>query len=62
MCATSYVFHSNLFHWAGRRTALTIANKAAVKLIREHASAAELFASAVNSGVRTFKVNGVEKY
>ena len=61
MCATSYAFHSNLFHWAGRRKALAIANNVDVKLIQERARVAELFASAVNSGMRTFKVHGMEK-
>ena len=31
-----------------------------MKLIQEHAQWAELFASAVNSGIRTCKVNGRE--
>ena len=40
---------------------LMIADDAAKKLIQERARVAELFASAVNSGMRTLKMDGMEK-
>ena len=40
---------------------LMIADEAAKKLIQERARVAELFASAVNSGMRTLKMDGMEK-
>ena len=53
MDVRSYVFHSRLFQSVNRRNALTIAGNAAVKLIQERANVAELFASAINYGMRT---------
>ena len=38
-----------------------VADDAAKKLIRERARVAELSASAVNSGMRTLKMDGMEK-
>ena len=38
-----------------------IADEPAKKLILERARVAELFASAVNSGMRTLKMDGMEK-
>ena len=38
-----------------------IADDAAKKLIQERARVAELFSSAVNSGMRTLKMDGMEK-
>ena len=38
-----------------------IADDAAKRLIQECARVAELFASAVNNGVRTLKMDGLEK-
>lgn len=38
-----------------------IADDAAKKLIQERARVAELFASAVSSGMRTLKMDGMEK-
>jgi type II secretory ATPase GspE/PulE/Tfp pilus assembly ATPase PilB-like protein len=40
---------------------LMVADDAAKKLIQERARVAELFASAVNSGMRTLKMDGMEK-
>jgi type II secretory ATPase GspE/PulE/Tfp pilus assembly ATPase PilB-like protein len=40
---------------------LMIADEAAKKLIQERARVAELFAAAVNSGMRTLKMDGMEK-
>ncbi|MCZ8227649.1 MAG: secretion system protein E, partial [Burkholderiaceae bacterium] len=40
---------------------LMIADDAAKKLIQERARVAELFASAVSSGMRTLKMDGMEK-
>ena len=40
---------------------LIIADDSAKRLIQERARVAELFASAVNSGVRTLKMDGMEK-
>ena len=40
---------------------LMIADDAAKQLIQERARVAELFASAVNSGMRTLKMDGMEK-
>ena len=38
-----------------------VADDVAKKLIQERARVAELFASAVNSGMRTLKMDGMEK-
>ena len=40
---------------------LMIADEPAKKLIQERARVAELFASAVSSGMRTLKMDGMEK-
>ena len=40
---------------------LMVADDAAKKLIQEHARVAELFAAAVNSGMHTLKMDGMEK-